>query len=308
MSRIAYLVQAHNNPILLERLIARLSPYSDVYVHLDSKTDISAFAACMAYPNTVFVEDRKSVYWAGVSQIDGTVSTMQAALASGVEYARLVLISGMCYPMAEVPAINEWFAREPEREIIRWIDMRESEHYMSHLNKSWFREPIIEFSHPKLRTLDKGVGFILRRLPIPNPSPWRQEMVPCFGSNWWALSSKCCRYILDFLAANPWYREMNAATFAVDEHYFHTIVANSPFAERADGLRKFTHVSTSYLTNFHHIDPFLVKWFTIDDWDELAASGRLFIRKVRTQDGMSLCDRLDREPMAIAASFYPEEG
>ena len=42
--KLAHLILAHNNPMQLERLVKRLShPDADVYIHLDSKTDVADF-------------------------------------------------------------------------------------------------------------------------------------------------------------------------------------------------------------------------------------------------------------------------
>jgi len=299
MSQVAYLVLAHADPVQLHRLVGRLAPYAAVFIHLDAKAKREDFACTEALSNVVFVEDRRSVSWAGISMVDAMLATMRTALGSGKRFSKLVFLSGACYPISDIERINAWFEREPSREIIRWIDMRESPHYLKQLSKRWFKEPLLEFTHPKFRTLEKTLRYGLRKLPLQNPSPWEPQMIPCFGSQWWALTHDCCRYIVDFVDNNPWYREMNASTFSPDEHFFHTLVANSPFAANADGLQKFQYVSTWYLANFHLIDPGLSKWFSLEDWDLVAGSDKLFVRKVRSGVSDALCDRLDQ--MAITS-------
>lgn len=299
MNRIAYLVVAHADPVHLERLARKLAPHADLFVHIDAKSDRSKFAAVEALPNVSFVERRYSVTWGGVSQVHAILSAMRMAMATGKDYAKVALISGTCYPLASVEDIHAWFEKEPDREIIRWIDMRQSPILMKVIRRRWFKDPLVVFRHPKLRLLEKTFRFGLRKLCLPNPHPWPKDLVPCFGSSWWALSGKCCNWILDTIDAQPWRLELVKDCFGPDEHFFHTMVANSPFAAKADGRVEFQYISTWYVANFHMIDPYLVKWFTLDDWDEIAASGMPFLRKVRTDLSASLLDRIDAEPQPI---------
>lgn len=91
---------------------------------------------------------------------------------------------------------------------------------------------------------------------------------------------------------------MNCHTFSPDEHYFHTLIGNSRFDAYADGLQDFQGVGTWRLANLHLIDPSLSKWFTLQDWDSIKNSDKLFVRKIRSLDGAELVDRIDKELLA----------
>jgi hypothetical protein len=58
------------------------------------------------------------------------------------------------------------------------------------------------------------------------------SLEPYSGSQWWALTSDACRYVLEFVDKHQQFAEYFQNTFAPDESFFQTIVANSAFAPR----------------------------------------------------------------------------
>jgi len=296
--RLAYLVIAHADPQHLGRLVRALGPDDDVFVHLDAKVaDDAPFRAAAAGANVRFVAPRVRVAWAGISMVDATLVLLRAALAAMTParpYGHLVLLSGACYPLRAPAEIRRRLAAEPEREFIRFIDMRASpDHYMQHLNRRWFKEPWYRGRRRALVLADK----VLRRIAnlARRPNRWPDEWVPYFGSQWWALTPACARHVVDTVEREPRYRAANRDTLAPDEHFFHTLVGNSPYAARATGLEPFRYRATHILANLHLIHGSLSKWYGADDWDEVAASDALFVRKVGSRTSGALLDRIDRE-------------
>lgn len=86
---------------------------------------------------------------------------------------------------------------------------------------------------------------------------------------------------------------MNKYTFSPDEHYYHTIIGNSKYAEMANGLQKFKGHGTWRMANLHIIDESLSKWFTLDDWKTIIDSDKLFVRKVNSKSGSTLVNHID---------------
>jgi hypothetical protein len=52
------------------------------------------------------------------------------------------------------------------------------------------------------------------------------------GANWFALSHQCVSYILKYLEDHPEYLEFYSHTIYPDESFFHTIIGQSPFADK----------------------------------------------------------------------------
>jgi hypothetical protein len=226
--------------------------------------------------------------------IDAQMQLIKAVLKNRERYTHLVFLSGSCYPIKSAEYIHKKLTENPHREFIKFIDMRQSpEHYMKQVTRKWFKEPFIRSKNQPLQFADKAVRKTLNLLAFRNQ--WEDKIIPYFGSQWCALTVDCCSYIVEYQLRNPWYREMNRFTFSPDEHYIHTIVGNSPFCEKSDGIQSFQGRGTWRLANLHIIDSSLSKWFTVNDWEEIQKSDKLFVRKVRSLDGSQLVERINRE-------------
>jgi hypothetical protein len=140
--------------------------------------------------------------------------------------------------------------------------------------------------------IDKVFRAAANRFGLSNS--WNEKYLPYFGSQWWALTPECCSYLLYDLKKDSAYYLINKFTVSPDEHYIHTLIGNSKFSLRADGLQRFIGRGTSRLANLHHIHPSLSKWYTIDDWDEIFNSDKFFIRKVSSDRSKSLLDKIDK--------------
>lgn len=294
MKRIAYLILVHSDPIHFGKLIRALGHNCDIYVHVDKKSDISAFKeTAKKMANVRFLEKRISVAWAGISMVDAQIELIKIALENSIDYTHLVFLSGSCYPIKSAEYINEIFMRHPNREFIKFFDMRASpDFYMMRILKKWFQEPLFcKSTFVVTRKADSALRKVLRSIGMRNH--WHSSIIPYFGSQWFALTVDCCKYILDYHATNSWYRDINKYSFAPDEHYFHTIVGNSPFLTNSDGIQPFEGRGTWRMANLHIIHISLSKWYTINDWEEIRTSDKLFVRKVRTLEGSELVEKIN---------------
>lgn len=294
MSKIAYLILAHTDPDHLNRLINSLNYNCDFYIHIDGKSSLESFSELSQYSNVTFCLERKSIYWADISMIDATLELIKIALASNNSYCHLTLISGYCYPIKTANDISSFLNSSKDKQFMKFVDMRNCEKYISFVKNKWFKEPFYKGSSLPIIYLDKILRRLMNMLQLKNK--WNIHLVPYFGSQWWALTPECCRYILDYLASNPMYYEKFKYSFSPDEHFFHTIIGNSPFASQCSGeiaIQENRGENEYYLTNLHFTDPSLLKWFTTKDFDKLLLSEKLFVRKVSSSKSISLIDKLD---------------
>ena len=296
MKKIAYLILAHTDLDQFGALCKALdNEYNDLYVHIDAKqSNIEIFKA-VAGKNVYFLEKRVTVSWGGISMIDAQNLLLRHALTHKHKFTHMVFISGSCYPIKNTKFIYETLTQRPGYQFIKYFDMRESpEHYMKQITQKWFMEPMCrQIKLRPLKFLDKAIRKLLNKVKLTNH--WDKAIIPYFGSQWCALTPDCCQYIIDFQDENPHYREMNKYTFSPDEHFFHTIIGNSEFATNSAGVQSFVGRGTWRFANLHIIDKSLSKWFTVDDWEEVANSDKLFLRKIRSLDGAELVDRINRE-------------
>lgn len=293
MKRICYLILAHSDPKHFEKLVNAVDYNSTFFVHIDSKTDIKDFQSLSLPKDLSFIRDRVSVAWGGISMIDATLKLIEAALSCGEEFIHLILLSGADYPIKKSSVIYDTFSKNPHHQFIKFIDMRESTHYTSHINNKWFKEPIIKTSNKILKLTDKIVRNIGNRIKFRNS--WNKSIIPYFGSQWWAITPDCARYILDFLKRNPKYYTQNKYTFSPDEHFFHTIIGNSIYKEKSDGIQKYKDRGTWRMANLHLIHPTLNKWYASTDWDKINSSDKLFARKLKSSVSDDLIKKIDEK-------------
>lgn len=264
MKNIAYLILAHTDPTHLKRLVGRLTFHSQIFVHIDRKTDIRAFDV-EAYPaHVIFLKERMHVRWAGYSMVEATLSLIREAMTNGQDFSHLVLLSGVDYPLHSAESLHRFFNAHAGHEFIKYIDMRNSpDHYLHHVQRKHFRDYVL-LHNSKMGVI---IGKVLMKLAasLRLKNPWNTAIVPYFGSSWWALTPQCCQYMLDYVSCNPGFVGMNRQTFSPDEHFFHTLVGNSPFAAHSDGVQPFEGRGT---------------------W-------RLFVRKVTTFQSTLSLNRLD---------------
>lgn len=225
--KIAYLILAHSNPRHLKRLVDTLSCENcSFFLHIDNKIDIGAFSEIHG-PNVFFIQNRLTIYWAEYSLVEATLRLIQEALDSPQKPDYLVLLSGSDFPLRTKEYIHEFFDRYRGREFISIVKIpsREGGIRLSHINV--LRMPA---TRPVLRFIVRALAkFGFARLD------YRKElrnMEPYGGSQWWALSSAACRYVVDFARENPDICRFFAKTSAPDETFFHTVLGNSELRPR----------------------------------------------------------------------------
>lgn len=287
--KVAYLILAHTDAIHLEKLVKAIDYKARIFIHLDAKSRMSDFVGLKLPKSAEFIKERVKVYWGGFSMVKATLNLMKAALTSGEKFSHLVLLSGLDYPIKPSWAIYNFLTNHSNKQFIRFIDMQESPTpQMKRIFHYWFMEPIFPFSF----YIDKSIRSILQKLlglgvfkkPLKN-------MAPTFGSQWWAITPECASYILQFVVDNPQFVDFYKYSHAPDEHFFHTIVANSSYLNQTDGFQKGIKWPRQ-MANLHII--YLNKIFNESNFDEIKVSDKYFIRKVMSKKSSRLIELIDK--------------
>lgn len=92
----AFLILAHEDETMLRRLVKRIAPIGPVYVHVDAKTDISAWQ--LDDLPCIVLSKRVPVFWGDWSIVDATTLLLESALADR-SILRFTLLSGSHYPI-----------------------------------------------------------------------------------------------------------------------------------------------------------------------------------------------------------------
>jgi hypothetical protein len=288
MSKIAYLILCHTDPQQLGRLIAALDTDADFFIHVDAKAPAEQFRAATTSQNAHFIAERINVYWAGFSIVQATLNLMSAA-SSRNHYERYVLLNGLDYPIKPTSSILAELRSDPGREFIRFFDIKRADpSYVDNAVRYHFHDAprmLVNRYYDARPALQKSLGRVRRRLP--------RGYIHAFGHMQWALTDGCVRWILERDLTDSRLRGFYKYSFAPDERYIHTIVANSPYCDGAGGVEPYRDFGTFRMANLHHIDPSLNKTFTERDFDELANSPKFFVKKITTEKSIELIRLID---------------
>jgi hypothetical protein len=293
---LAHLVLAHADPEHIARLARKLSTFSDVYIHVDSRVDIAPFELAAADTDRVrFIRTRFPSEWGGWNAVEATVALIREAVTEKA-YGRLSLLQGLDYPLKSTSAIQGYFSMHRDTEFIRACNVTKSSDpsLYGRCKYVWFPNK----KNRKISVLMRSASRIMRSLDIKARSGIitdNGEFEVFWGCAQWALTGGCGRYILDFYDSHPSFNRWFYHAFPADELYFHTIVFNSPYASKTtSGGAEPEAKPLEAWRNLHYWEyPRTVTIFGEDDYERLRIRPELYVRKVTTDASGGLLDLLD---------------
>ena len=298
-----YLILAHKNPLQLSRMIERLDDgASKFFIHLDAKTPIEPFAACLEGAHIRFIEKRERCVWGDFSIVQATIRLMEAA---SNEQGLFILMSGQDYPIQSQGYINDFLQCNKEFDFIEIEPLEEKwkpkmvkdklEHYhILHSEERGHSNCYAPFAHcsvfQKLRTLTHLLKGRLSRknfrllCSLPKRvAPFERQYA---GSQFWAFSERTFYAVLNYI------REHKAAlegyykyTSSSDEIYFHSVLMNLVAKDSTIKLKD----PITYVNYFRKNNVFIT-----EDFEKLSsAKGKLFARKFDTDIDIEILNKLD---------------
>ena len=298
-----YLILAHKNPLQLGRMIERLDDgASKFFIHLDAKTPIEPFAACLEGGHIRFIEPRERCVWGDFSIVRATIRLMEAA---SKEQGLFILMSGQDYPIQSQGYINDFLESNKGFDFIEIEPLEEKwkpkmvkdklEHYhILHSEERGNSNCYAPFAHcsvfQKLRTL---MHLLKGRLSMKNfkllcslpkrVAPFERQYA---GSQFWAFSERTFYAVLNYI------REHKAAleryykyTSSPDEIYFHSVLMDLVAKDSTIKLKE----QITYVNYFRKNNVFVT-----EDFDKLTSEkGKLFARKFDTDIDIEILNKLD---------------
>ena len=298
-----YLILAHKNPLQLGRMIERLDDgASKFFIHLDAKTPIEPFAACLEGAHIRFIEPRERCVWGDFSIVQATIRLMEAA---SEEQGIFILMSGQDYPIQSQGYINAFLESNKGFDFIEIEPLEEKwkpkmvkdklEHYhILHSEERGNSNCYAPFAHcsvfQKLRTL---MHLLKGRLSVKNfrllcslpkrIAPFERQYA---GSQFWAFSERTFYAVLNYI------REHKAAleeyykyTSSPDEIYFHSVLMHLVAKDSTIKLKE----QITYVNYFRKNNVFVS-----EDFDKLTSEkGKLFARKFDTDIDIEILNKLD---------------
>ncbi|TSJ40757.1 glycosyl transferase [Mucilaginibacter corticis] len=229
--RLAHLILAHGSKSQLERLVKRLVyPNTDIYIHLDAKSDMAEFADLEKLDGVSFIKKRTGIKWGDYSMVTATLISFEEILKSGNEYSHINLLSGQDYPLKSAATIQKFLFANTGKSFIKHLSIfdewQESKSRITMYNLGDYNFPL------KFKIQDFLNKFLPdRKMPL--------GLKPYGFSQWITITPECVAYSLDYLKKHRAARRSFRLIWAVDEIIFQTILMNSPLKDKVvnDHLR-----------------------------------------------------------------------
>jgi hypothetical protein len=259
--KIACLILTHKNPEQLQRIIKAMQhPAIDIYIHVDKKVDIHAFADLENESNVFFIKNRVKVYWGSYSVIQATLNGFAEIIPKSYDYINVM--SAQDFPLKPASFIYEYIKKRRGTEFVTCLSV----------DKQWQEAKIrvtnyffMNWRFPGRFRLEKIINAVLPKRKF----PLNYEIV---GKEcWFTITTAAAIYIVDFIKKHPEAVRFFKFTWTADELMIPTILYNSQFKDRiSDNL---VYIDWSESLDAHP------KIFKMKDAEKLSQSEKLFARK-----------------------------
>lgn len=283
----AYLIIAHNEFYILEKLIKSIDDYrNDIYIHIDKKVedfDFDYYKSIVKESKLKFVH-RVDVRWGDFSQIESELILLKEAVKLNYEYYHL--ISGVDLPLKSQDYIHDFFNKHSGKEFVHFCKDEQTKQVLNRVKHYHFMKyyrngnKYISFANKVFHNIfDKLQGPISRGLV--------NEAEIKYGSNWFSITNDFALYVL---SKEEWIRKNFKHTYCTDEIFIQTILYNSKFRENI--FHK--NMDDNYIACMRYIDwnrgaPYT---FRESDINDLINSDKLFARKFSSKVDKNVIDKI----------------
>ncbi|MDR3666761.1 MAG: beta-1,6-N-acetylglucosaminyltransferase [Ignavibacteriaceae bacterium] len=294
--KIAFIILAHKNPEQLARLIGKLnSKDSAFFLHIDKKVKISDFKIELSKLNTsanITMLPRINSYWGGVGIITATLHGLEKVLLEG-KYNWIVLLSGQDYPIKSLNYIFDFFDINEEKNFVPYFKLpsdiwpdglnRINNYYFRFFGKTYISPPVSEPIHVYSKLFYKIAKIRFRK-----PREFPEGLQPYGGFQFWKITSKAAKEIMDFIYRRPDYLKFHKYTNCADELFFQTILLNSKNELLQNSIINDDLTYINWIEN--KPNPEILG---ISDFEELKMSNDLFARKFDIRINSEILDMID---------------
>lgn len=224
MKKHAYLIMAHGNWNILEKLLLLLDDErNDIYLHIDAKVkcDISRFESLLKF-SKLNVLNSTNVYWADYSIVQCELNLLKVANDCG-DYSYYHLLSGVDLPLKSNNEIFDFFEKRKKE----FIGIVPTETYYS-VRRVKFYHLFTCLKCYRNSKLLKGIDRIIEygqklcRVNRLKNSNWRI----IDGWQWFSITERYCKYLL---ANEALIKRVFSKTISCDELVLQTLAYNSSF-------------------------------------------------------------------------------
>ena len=226
-----------------------------VAIHVDAKVSGARAAGlrqALKDCDRVIFSKRHRCSWGRFSLVRATQDAAAELLARFPDTTHVYLASGACLPLRPVGELVAYLAADPDRDHIESVSSHDVGWTVGGLNEERFTL-FFPFDWKRHRWLfDRFVTWqrrrgIRRRMPA--------GLIPHLGSQWWCLTARTLRAILDD-PQRPAFDRFFRFTWIPDESYFQTLVRrhSTKLESWSLTMAKFDHTGRPYSLYDDHID------------------------------------------------------
>lgn len=278
----AYLILAHNNFYILERLIRLLDDErNDIFIHVDKKVknfDEYVFKKFVSKSSLVFIKPRIDIKWGHVTSVEAEFILFRSAYEFG-SYSYYHLISGVDLPIKSQDFIHTFFEDNNGKEFlgISTDSIKDVAYKVTkiHVSTSFYRLQRL-WLRKILFLIDRSFAFI-QHIAGYNVVKLDETFSFSKGPNWLSVTNK---FVELLLSKESECLKIYKYSICSDEIFVHTVLHNSAFKD------KLYNTTDEYLGCMRLIDwkrgnPYI---FQQSDFDEIMSSDRIFARKFDEKD------------------------
>lgn len=289
----AYLIMAHNNFEILERLIELLDDKrNDIYIHINKRAgwiDYDRFRRRAENSRLYFIK-RTNTKWGGYSQIKCILSLLRSATEKGYDYYHY--LSGVDLPLKSQDDIHAFFERNTGREFVHFDNKVCRKSYMDRIRYYYFFQdrPNSRLGRLMIKCIHKSMLMVQKVLGVDRLKNNKLQIQK--GADWFSITDSLARYIL---SEEDLIERMFKYTSLGVEMFIQTLVWNSDFKDRLYDKG----YNNNYRACMRYIDwkrgkPYV---WRLEDYDKLIHSDYLFARKFDYQTDPQIVEKIYRTIM-----------
>ena len=292
----AYLIMAHNEPYILERILKLIDDErNDIYIHIDKKWknfDFQYFKDLVKKSNLYFTE-RLDVRWGSDKQIECELILFKTA-SNNDKYEYYHLLSGVDLPLVHQDKIHDFFEQNKGKEFVIFddhdnisesaLDRVKLYHFLVPWARSKSKFKCWFFGKFHFRSLK-----LMRKFKVDRTKKYNIKFRK--GANWVSITDDFVRYIL---ANKKSIKKIFKYSFCADELFVQTILYNSDFYSRVFSKQNDDYMGMKRLIDWNRGQPYV---FKTEDYDMIINSDCFFARKFSTSIDKKIIDKIYEKGM-----------
>lgn len=290
MKKHAFLIIAHNEFMMLKKLIGAIDDYrNDIYIHIDKKVKKVNEEEVRSWANksNIYMMPRRKLYWGTYSIVDCELRMLKMAVKNSYQYYHL--LSGVDLPLKTQDEFHEFFDNQ-NSEFLEYHNNGEYNDY--YMEKLMYYYPFLRYigkgGYPdtgiknriknKLNDYQYKLVEMQKKLKI-NRIKKVEYLDFCKGGQWFSITGEFANYVL---TKRKLIKKLFRSTNCPDEFVFQTIAMNSHFKYRTKN-RSYRKI------DWNRGKPYC---FNEENIKELLATDDFFARKVSYENSPLLVERI----------------